>query len=331
MQLKHTKLIAATVAAFAAVAAAPAHAGALAMSDLNIYGLFLSDAAGNPNINNNLSVNILSESRTLSNSADYNGVSVGSGSATTNVVGASLDRPTSCVGPSCGVIAGALYGGSFVNDADTHIAPIPAHNYALGDTFISGTALGGIGPGAISGLTRSDAMAAGPTNEGGSAANLINRVSVGSSFTVGTSFASNITVEGNAYFRVWVDDVLGQKQSASATMQWSLTLTCDGPIDASSNTDCNSFNGGSSSYTFTPSQFNFNRSTTRSLNNFTASHNGPVVSSSLNFVAGNQYTLTIGQNTLANVSSLPEPASLALVGLAIAGLGIASRRRTAKQ
>lgn len=331
MQLKHTKLIAASVAALAAVAAAPAHAGALAMSDLNIYGLYLSDPAGNA-IFANTSIQVLTEQRTLSNSANYNGLSgAGSGSDSVFNVGEMLDRAAVCVGPSCGSIAGALYGGNIENNATTHVGPIPTHNYALGDAYISGSALGGVGPTVISGLTRSDAMAAGPTNKGGSAANLINAATLGSTFTVGTSFAGNIAVEGNAYFNVWVDDILGQKQSASATMSWSITVTCDGPIDPSGTTDCASFNGGSTEYKFAPAEFNINRTTTRSSNNFTAAFDGKKVSNSLNFVAGNQYTLTIGQSTLANVSSLPEPASLALVGLAIAGLGVASRRRAAKK
>lgn len=328
MQLKHTKLIAAIGFALASIASAPVHAGALAMSDLNITALYLSTATGAP-IPENASIQVLSESRTLSNSANYNGVSgSGSGSATTTVVGAALDRAAVCVGPSCAGIAGALYGGNIENNVSTHIAPAPTSNYALGDTYISGSALGG---GSISGLTRSDAEAVGPTNTGGSAANLINSATLGSKFTVGTSFAGNIAVGGDAYFNVWVNDVLGQSNRASATMSWAITISCDGPLTGVEPTNCSTFNGGSTSFTFTPEKFQYNRTTSRSSNNFSASYTGTQVSgTALNFVAGNQYTLTVGQNTLANVSSLPEPASLALVGLAIAGLGVASRRRAAR-
>ena len=50
----------------------------------------------------------------------------------------------------------------------------------------------------------------------------------------------------------------------------------------------------------------------------------------LNFIAGNTYELAVNQSTNATVRSLPEPASMALVGLSLLGVGFAGYRRNKK-
>jgi len=319
MQLKPTKLIAAVGVALAAISSAPAHAGALAMSDLNISQLFLADGSGNP-LAANASIKITNESRTGTANANYNGVSGSGSSLTSNVIGGTVDPVATCVGPSCGTVAGSLYGGSFENNTTTHVSPPPSANYALGDVLIKGSAIGG----SVTGLTRSDAAAIGPSNFGGGNATLLNTATVTSTFQVGTSFSGQLAATGNAYFNLWVDNV-GASNEASAGMSWIVTIRCTAGVS------CSNLNGGKSSYTFQPDEFNFAASATDPSANVLRSTNSTVFGGTLlNFLAGNTYSLSINQATNATVVSLPEPASMALVGISLMGLGFAGYRRSKK-
>lgn len=322
MQFKTTQLI---VAIAAVVGSASAQAGALAMSDLNISALFLADGAGNPSPAN-ATIVISNELRRGAAGADYNGTSVSSSDLKTGV-GITLDPAAVCAGPACGSVAGTLYGGSYENNSTTHVPAPPTSNYAVGDVFIQGTAIGG----GVTGLTRSDAAAASPTNVGGSSATLLNTATLTSNFTVGTSFSGYIKAIGDAYFRLQATSGSGETSTASAGMGWNVTIRCTIGGAAA----CSGLTGSSNSYTFTPDQFNLSDQITSTngggTQNVNSSYVGAVQSAQLlNFVAGNTYSLTVNQSTNVLVTALPEPASLALVGISMLGLGFAGYRRSKK-
>jgi hypothetical protein len=307
--------------ALAAVAAAPAHAGALAASNLNISQLFLSDASGNP-LAANATIQIVSESRQGTAAANYNGVvaSNGPSNLSSSDIGGSVDVLYQLAGPSAGSVGAALYGGVLENNTTTHISPPASANYALGDMQIGGSAIGG----SIVGLTRADAAAISPDNAGGSSATILNSASLVSTFTVGASFVGNLTVYADSYFNVWVDTLAGgEKASASAGQGWTATIDC---TDGASAT-CDA---GWSTLTFTPAQLQITRTSNRPAQNFTQSFDGYLTSAARTFVAGADYTLTVNQSTNVTVRDVPEPMSLSLLGLALLAAGAATRSRKAK-
>lgn len=310
--------------ALAAVASIPAHAGALAASDLNISQLYLSDALGNP-LAANASISIVSESRQGTAAANYNGVvaSNGPSNISNDDIGGVVDVLHQLVGPSSGGVAALLYGGVIENNTTTHIVPPATANYALGDMRIGGSAIGG----AIEGLTRANAVAISPDNSGGSSATILNSASLISTFTVGTSFTGSLAVVADSYFRVWVDTLAGgEKATASAGQGWTAKVVCTAGTSAcdASWTDL----------TFTPAQLQVTGTSNRPAQNFTQTYDssisGPLISAARTFVAGADYTLTVNQSTNVTVRDVPEPMSLSLLGLALLAAGFATTKRKAK-
>ena len=305
-------------AAAALVASMSAQASTVAIADLNIFQLGLVDATTfAPFTAANGGLTITTESRTGNATASFNGVSavgVGPSSDSTNTVGGALDIQNRCAG-DCGAGTLALYagGGGFENNSTTHIPTPGTRNFALGDMNISGSTLGG----GIQGLTRANASTTGATNKGNGNATILNSAAVVGTFSVGTTFTGRIGVAADAYIQAFVDSILPTKGNASAGYGWNLS------ISSSDTTFSDLF--------FRPGNLNKSFSSTKFAENSVFSNASTLdFSDSRTFVSGVTYNFTINQSSNAVVSEIPEPASLALVGLGLLAAGIARRAKKSK-
>lgn len=291
--------------AVAAALATSAQAGVVALADMNIYTLGFTTAI-DPS-----SLTISGESRTGTAAANYNGVvasGVGAGSIT-DFGSTTVDVGYRCAG-ACGAATAALYGGSIEN-ATNHITVPGGANYALGDMKISGNALGG----SVVGLTRADSVATGPTNSGGANSTILNSGSITGSFTFADGFTTRLVLGVDALLQSWIDPTNSATEQALASAGYGWTM------DVSDNAGL--------VLHFSPSQVNKTFNTSSSANNKFFAYNGYLYSDLVTFNAGTEYTFSINQSSNSTIRDIPEPESLALVGLGLLGLAAARRRKAA--
>lgn len=308
------KILAVAFAAAAAIASLPAHAGALAASNLDISSLGLINvSAGGVPVDPSW-ITITSELRTGNASATYNNV-VSADAGVSVTVGGTVDVSYRCVG-ACGAGTAALYGGNLENNSNTHLAPAPTENFALGDMRVSGSALSGV----AAGLTRADALTTGSPNNGGSNATIFNGAGISATFTANQTFTGFVTMFADAYLRAWVNPDPQNAATAGAGMNFVLQITSSDDANFAGNPLV--FSPSELNKAFTSDDVGDNAG-----NNF--SFNGFLSSLSRTFTGGKTYNLSINQSSNATVVEIPEPTTLALVGGALLALaGLARRRKT---
>lgn len=299
--------------AVAAAFAAPAQASTVALADMFINSLGLVA------IDNSLtSLTITSEGRTGTASSNYNGVDgtgTGASSISSPATGATVDVQNRCAGDCVG--AALLYTSGLENNFTEHLSTPGTVNFAMGDMYIGGLALS---EGGVQGLTRANAMTSSATNGGAGNATILNTGSITGTFLVGTTFTGSVAVGANYWLQAFVDSLLPSKGSASAGFGWNMSIECT--------TNCAD---GWTDLFFRPGDLNRSISSRDITENRLFSNAGfTALSDVRTYLAGTSYNFTINQSSNAIVSEIPEPESLALVGLGLLGLAAARRRKAVK-
>ncbi|MBB4844123.1 hypothetical protein HNP55_002659 [Paucibacter oligotrophus] len=319
------KLKLSSVAAVAALAAASfgTQASVIAMAELSVSTLAVRNVTDPSNITflSSSDITITGGSRVSNSKAVLNGVQANGADSVASATG-SADAAMQCVGACGNAALLAAYGGVLSENHSSHISSpiVPGVNYALGDSSISGSAISG----GAAGFTRANGQVATATNYSNANGNLQNEISAQAIFTANSTITADFFGVYDAYVRTFIDAVhYGGFGSASATATNQFTLSV---FDETAGV----FLQFAGQDVWRPAQWNRNISTSTA-NNGSAKEfhdQGVLDSPDVILTSGHSYQLTIAQNSTSNLNAIPEPASLALVGLALTALGFARRQKS---
>ena len=326
--------VAVSAALGAAAASGPAQADALAEAIINVTNFTLTNGlnGGTPlSVGDFASLTIQDR---LTNTANIGPLSNSSAQssftlATASTFSASVDALQACVSIPTGTCPATQ------NDFSTHNPP-PTGTFARSDNLLTGQPISGTGfPTGANAFTVGETSIVGNAS-GGAGSDIILTTTFNFVLTHNVNNAG-ITFNAEAFLLAWTAANTAPGTQAGADFKWELTLAPKG--------------GGNiidwvpdgSTTTGTQTGLNVTAEDCNLVNNVSATNNDPVsppqencsghfaATTNVTLTAGTNYSFTIAQhvNTIAQetVPTVPEPGTLALLGMGMAGLGFASRRR----